>query len=311
MLELDPNNLPGGTYQVSLANDDVTLPDSPVKDFTIWAGEVKDLTLCSQLEQNVCSTETTKFVKNEQKLYLSGNHKFLKNGTEFIVDLNYFPEPEKKTKSEQKIVKTKVNNQKFLLELNPKDLPIGTYDLKISSDKVKFAKDEDSFFKKFTVWDSEEDIPSAFRLEKGEIVMNNLPLNLTTSPKRLSLCDRSNLPLPKIPSNNESQKEQEAETVIDDPTFCQLDSTQLSSKTTAIGFRLTFGNSLEEQNKLKIVWKYRGRVISKNVVRLSGKAVALNYTLSSPEKFPLGNYELILALEALNAQPIYRQFSVK
>ncbi len=304
LLELEPNNLPSGTYQLSLVNEDVTFPDSPVKELTLWDAEVENMVLCAQPQQDICLKETTAFVKNEPRIYLSGKHQQLKDGTEIIVNLSYFPEPEKKTKSESQIVKAKVKNQAFLLELKPKELPIGTYKLSVSSlEKIKFI---DELTPQFTVWDSQQDVQAR--------LSNKLPIS-NISLQELFLCDRTGLPLPEIlklsrPQLKSDNSPTDTEIVIEDPNFCPANSNQLPSKMKAIGLRLTFNNS-EPENRLKMIWKYEGRIFNNQIVKLSGKVSKLYFILSDTRNFPKGNYELILASESRNSQPLYRKFSVK
>jgi hypothetical protein len=63
---------------------------------------------------------------------------------------------------------------------------------------------------------------------------------------------------------------------------------------------------------LKIIWRAGGEMIATpRVMKLGGRARGLNYTLSSPDGFAKGEYELILALQAKNAQPILRKFTIE
>lgn len=131
---------------------------------------------------------------------------------------------------------------------------------------------------------------------------------------------RTGLPLPPIPpespdllpseSDLSKEEEKDAETIIEDTNFCPSDSRSFPSKAKAIGFRISLHENYNS-SKIKIVWKYQGRLIAKTrVVRLNGGASTLNYTLSSPDGFPKGNYELILSLQTQNAKPILRKFTV-
>lgn len=307
LLELEPGKLPAGNYQVTLASDaKVTVP--AVKEFTVWVGEVTNLMLCNQLQQGTCSTETTAFVENDQSLYLSGDQNQLPDGAEFLVNLNYSAEPQKQTQIKLPPVKAKVKNQQVLLELQPRELPIGTYELSLSSnEKVKV-----SGTKTFTVWSSSADVQAR---TSGQLTDSLL------SPERLSMCDRSNAPLPKVeapeepdsdePIDETKAEEREAKRTRLNADFCKDDSDRFSAKATAIGFRVDFDPTVDPA-RFKILWRAGGELLTTpKIMKLSGKSSGLTYTLASPDGFPKGDYELILALEAKNAKPMYRKFKVE
>lgn len=306
-LEIDPRNLPSGNYQLTIANDNVILPADSAKEFAVWDAEVKDMIFCPQLQQGVCPKNRTVFVKNTPKLFLSGNHQGLRNGTEFNVELEYLSEPEATAKTTSQTAKVQVRNNKFNLELQPQELPVGSYRLKLLSDELIKVNEP----QEFTVWDTEKEAQARWN---SEFSLSS------TSLVGVSMCDRTGLPLPPIPpespdllpseNNLSKEEEKDAQTVFEDSNFCPSDSRSFPSKAKAIGFRVRLDQN-ENLSKIKIVWKYQGRLIAKTqVVRLNGAARMLDYTLSSPDGFAKGNYELILALQTQNAKPLYRKFKV-
>ncbi|NJN39159.1 MAG: hypothetical protein HC790_11290 [Acaryochloridaceae cyanobacterium CSU_3_4] len=118
--------------------------------FMLWAvglaflnlpPNVKAIALCAQPQQGVCS-ESSAVLQNQTKLYLSGKHTSLKDGTEFTVNL------EPKVELKQKKVKAKVQKETFLLELEPTQLPIGTYKVSLTADTKVSLPDA----QEFTVW---------------------------------------------------------------------------------------------------------------------------------------------------------------
>ncbi|NJM46646.1 MAG: hypothetical protein HC860_11245 [Alkalinema sp. RU_4_3] len=195
LLELEPSQLPVGTYKVSLAaNTKVSLPEP--QEFTVWAGVVDQLTLCDRPQQSACNTETTAFVEDTPTLYLSGKHNQLTEGAEFVANLTYHSEPKKSAQQQLPPVRAKVKDQQVNFEIQPKDLPIGTYDLTLTSkDKIKV-----NGTKTFTVWRLHE--------EAKAIAENKFPESRLALEK-LSLCDRSKAPIP--------DKKEGAEPVNDQP----------------------------------------------------------------------------------------------
>jgi hypothetical protein len=296
LLELTPKTLPAGTYELSLTSPTkVKLP--PVKPFTIWAATIDRLVLCTQPQQDVCAAETPTLTRGSTSLYLSGEHRYLQDGTELSIDLNYSSEPKKSTKVALPPVKAKVKDKTLLLALEPKELAVGTYQLSFGAKTGIQVKGD----KTFTVWDTEPEAKARSA--------NGLPTTQLTVT-RLAMCDRSNLPMPELKPGEEEQLETEAKIIKNDPNFCKTDRTQLPSQATAIGFRLDFTSAVEPA-RIKIVWKGGGEEITKpHIMKLSGRSKGLNYTLSSPDGFPKGEYELFLSLEAQNARPIYRKFTV-
>jgi hypothetical protein len=288
--------LPAGTYELSLTSPTkVKLP--PAKSFTIWAASIDRLILCTQPQQDSCPAETSALVKGVTSLYLSGEHRYLPDGAELSIDLNYSPEPKKSTKVALPPVKAKVKDKTLLLALEPQGLAVGTYQLSFGAKAGIQVKGD----KTFTVWDTEPETKA--RSGKG---LPSTQLVVT----RLAMCDRSNLPLPELKPEEEEKLETEARVIKDDPNFCKTDRTQFPSQSTAIGFRLDLASAVEPA-RIKIVWKGGGEEVTKpHIMKLSGRSRGLNYTLSSPDGFPKGEYELFLSLEAQNARPMYRKFTV-
>jgi hypothetical protein len=292
LLELEPKQLPAGTYQVSLASKQkVGLPKG-VTELTVWAAEVDRLMLCAQPE--TCKTETTAFAETDTSIYLLGQQQQLKDGTEFLVNLKYTSEPQKQIGIKLAPVQAKVKDQQVLLEIQPKKLAVGSYEIILNSNEmVKFSGN-----KTFTVWSSGEEAKA----------VEQLPISKLTFSK-LAMCDRTGLPQPKRMAD-ETVQESDAELSIDEPNFCMKDSDRFSSKATALGFRLDIDPAIDPA-RIKISWRAGSEVIVKpSITKLSGRSRGLNYTLSAPDGFPKGDYELLLSLQAKNAQPIVRKFTI-
>jgi hypothetical protein len=309
LLELEPSKLPVGTYKVTLAADTkVSLPEA--QEFTVWAGIVDQLKLCDRPEQSACNTETTAFVEDTPTLYLSGTHNNLTEGAEFVANLTYHSEAKKSTTQQLPPIRAKVKDQQVRFEVQPQDLPIGTYDLTLTSkDKIKVNGS-----KTFTVWRLHEEAKASAE--------NKFPESRLVLEK-LSLCDRSKYPVPDkkdaaAPIDDQPIDETKAEKVDGKivrerrrVNFCEKDSDRFPTTTKAIGFQLDF-DPVAESRPLKIVWRMDGEVISNpKVMSIGERTNGLTYTFASREGFPKGKYELLLSLEAKNAKPILRQFTVE
>jgi hypothetical protein len=244
--------------------------------------------------------------------YLSGEQNQLKQGTEFAAELTYYSEPEKPKNIKISPIRAQVKGDRVFLELQPKDLPIGTYDLKLTSnDKVNVSGS-----KTFTVWRLQEDVNA---ITSGKWSDTRLSL------EKLSMCDRTGIPeeeekplkaIAPEPANDEPIDETKAvkvetETVESKEEFCATDSSRFPASAKAIGFQLDF-DPIVESADLKIAWRADGEVISTpKVTEVGDRTSGLTYTLTSDEGFAKGDYELLLSLEAKNAKPIVRQFTIE
>ncbi|HEY9668265.1 MAG TPA: hypothetical protein V6C91_15750 [Coleofasciculaceae cyanobacterium] len=269
------------------------------------SASIADLALCTQLQQGVCQTDTAAFVKNTKKLYLSATPDNIKDGTEFKWELKYTPEPQQEGDFDSKTVKARIKDNKLLLEMEPKELPVGTYQLSVSSDEKRIVTKTIEF----TVWDSEKE---------AQARLGNTLQESETALGELQLCDRSNFPKrteSQLNPTNPLESNPSLQLQRDDPNFCLTNDSTFKSNAKALGFRITINSDSEtEESNVKVTWKYAGskanKAIVESVERLSPKMQSLMYTLSTPDGLPPGDYELIIALETKNAKPVYRQFKV-
>jgi hypothetical protein len=309
LLELEPSQLPIGTYKVSLAADTkVSLPEA--QEFTVWADAISDLMLCDKPQQSACTAETKAFVEGAPTLYLSGKHRQLKEGTEFVANLTYSSEPKQSTPIKLPPIKAKVKDRRVFFEIRPKDLPIGSYELNLSSsDKIKVHGK-----KTFTVWRLHEEAKAS--------VQNQFPDSRLVLEK-LSLCDRSQFRIPKEDEPPESLRDEPIDETKAEKVdgkivkhrrrdkFCANDTNRFPATTKAIGFQLEF-DPVAESAPLKIVWRFDDKVISApKMMSVGNRTSGLTYTFASQNSFPKGNYELLLSLETKQAKPISRKFTIE
>lgn len=290
LLAMTPKQLPAGAYQLSISSDNQSF-ETQTKQFKVWDGELQALSMCSEPQQGQCQKPVHALVKNTPTLYLSATSKHLKAGTPLKWNLQYTPEPGKTRSLDGNTTEAIVNNGKVLLAIKPKELPVGTYQLSLASNPTILVSETPPF----TVWDS---------AQEAQVRLGNKLPSGTTRLGLLQLCDRTGKPAPKEDSVSQIES-----------TFCLNDTTQIKSSAQAIGFHLGLDSVLAD-TRIKVMWKYIGAgdtplVVSESVKRLKADTSWLNFTLSSPSGFPRGNYELIVALETKNANPVYRKFTVQ
>ncbi|NJK70167.1 MAG: hypothetical protein HC790_11285 [Acaryochloridaceae cyanobacterium CSU_3_4] len=141
--------------------------------------------------------------------------------------------------------------------------------------------------------------------------------------EKLSLCDRSKSPIPDkkdaaAPIDDQPIDETKVEKVDVEiveqrqrSDFCSTDSDRFPSTAKAIGFQLDF-DPITESIPLKVVWRFGGEVIvPPKIMAIGERTNGLTYTFASQDAFPKGEYELLLSLEAKNAKPISRRFTME
>jgi hypothetical protein len=309
VIELEPKQLPTGKYKISLASANAKMDLPEPQDFTVWAGAISDLKLCEKPQDGTCRNESTTFVENTSTLYFSGQQTQLPDGTEIIANLTYQPEPKKSNPIQLPPIKAKVKDQQVLLEVQPKTLPIGTYELNFNGNE----KVQVSGSKTFTVWRLHE--------EAKAIAENKFPES-RLSLEKLSMCDRSQDKLPKdVQENNATAEFDETKTEKVDgkiirqrrsSNFCSKDQDRFPRTAKAIGFQLDF-DPVAQKTPLKIVWRFAGgEALTQPKAMDAGEGTnGVSYTFVTPDGLPQGEYELLLSLEAKNAKPIARKFTVE
>lgn len=235
--------------------------------------------LCETPQEGLCQQDNSNFVKNTQKLYFTGVPQHLEDGTPVRWELIYRPEPDKKIELEAPLTNLAIKDGKAQLEFAPKTLAVGGYELRPRLE----SKNAIALPKFFTVWDSKQDVED----RKAK--------KLKDTPTKLSafvLCD---------PASDNA---------------CKTDVNRFKADTKAIAFGIDVKRA-QDGSKLKLVWKYlsapdgKELVISTSTQQFDQKTGQVKYTLNSQSALPPGKYELLVALEAQNAEPIRREFTVQ
>jgi hypothetical protein len=264
---------------------------------------VRELTLCPQLQSGVCPSDTSALVKDTPKLYLTGTSEHIKDGAEFEMNLKYTSEPNQESLLESQTLQANVKNNQLILEIKPKQLPIGAYQLSITSTQNKIPEKT----KTFTVWDNKKNLEAR--------TSDNLS-STDVSFSGFKMCSNADF---KAGSQNTAIGDAEFQVEsINTPYrhICSTDSTSFKPDVKTLNFSLDFDSKIVEPMKLRITWKYLKNqeetiVVSDSLKTLDSGWVGLNYTLDTKDGLPVGMYELILASETKNAMPIYRRFTVE
>ncbi|BAY78277.1 hypothetical protein NIES25_47480 [Nostoc linckia NIES-25] len=250
---------------------------------------LNNFSLCTSLQQGVCSKNLTHFVENTSKLYLTVTPKNIPENSAVEVELKYFTEPKKEEVVSKIQTNLKLQNGNAQFELAPKTLPVGAYEVKvIISNLIKNQV--------FSVWQSQTE---AERRNSGTLKQAK------TKVAKIILCNKEK------------------------DSGCQNDSSifPLGIKTIAakvdvdsaakdVGLKFTWnyllaGNQKNNPGNQSKVTNNKKEIAS-DVQELNSKVGYFIYSISTGDRgFPLGNYELIIAPETNNAKPIRREFAIK
>lgn len=240
---------------------------------------IANAALCETPQQGICQQDSNNFVKNTQKLYITGNPQNLKDGATVKWELNYRPEPGKTITLGAPPTKLVIKDGKAQLEFAPKNLAVGTYDLQpLIDDKKSIA-----LTKSFKVWDSKQEVED----RKSKKLKDT-----GTALKLFVMCN---------PVNDNA---------------CKNDISSFKAETKTIGFGVDLVRS-QDDARLKLIWKYLSApdgkeiVISTTTQEIDKKVSQFKYSLNSQSALPPGKYELLVALESQNAEPIRREFTVE
>lgn len=112
---------------------------------------ISNVALCTQPQQGTCTTDVREVLRdsNPQTLYISATPDNVKNGAEFKLDLKAKLASGTEMTIDSTIAKASIEDGKLLLAMTPKQLPVGDYQLNISSNNQSFVTQT----KQFKVWD--------------------------------------------------------------------------------------------------------------------------------------------------------------
>jgi hypothetical protein len=303
VLEVQPKQLPAGDYIAKIESSRRFTPIT--QNFSVWDAALNQPMLCSGSQRGKCEKDTSAFVRGQEKIYVSAIGDNIKEDMDVDWSLAYTSEVGKTKVLDNQTTQAVVDDTEVLLPIKPKALPVGSYELTLSSPQKRFESQK----KTFTVWNSAED---AIARSDDRLLATSAKLG------KLMLCDRSAKPLPKA---------EEIEEVVDpktgklklrkpkksyDRTFCTSDVKEFPASTKAFGFQLDLAN-VTTTIPIKVTWIHpmSGAAGQSSIDELAPDSGGLNYTFSGNGGFPPGNYGLIISLETQGSQPIYREFKVK
>ena len=235
------------------------------------------VTLCPEPQNGVCEEDVLMLPRNG-KFYLTAPEQGIKTGDKVVVVLNYVSEPEKSSELLKTTGEVNVSNDYAQIEVAPETLPVGGYEVVLTSELENFSERK----KEFTVWDSPEQIETVKAKEGNSARITSL-----------KLC------------NGAETKEK-----------CISDSSEFPSSMTDLIAYLELGN-IQDGTELHFIWRYlvesgQGQLPEKKATEtLQSNVGFFTYTLTSEQGYPTGNYEAVIYLSNPNSKPIMRKFSVK
>ncbi len=235
------------------------------------------VTLCPEAKNGVCEEDVLMLPRNG-KFYLTGPEQGIKTGDKVDVVLNYVSEPEKSSELLKTTEEVNVSNDHAQIEIAPETLPVGGYEVVLTSELENFSERK----KEFTVWDSPEQIETVKAKEGNSARITSL-----------KLCNGADI------------KEK-----------CISDSSEFPSSMTDLIAYLELGN-IQDGTELHFIWRYlaesgQGQLPEKKATEtLQSNVGFFTYTLTSEQGYPPGNYEAMIYLSNPNSKPILRKFSVK
>jgi hypothetical protein len=299
-LEFQPKELPAGDYVLNIeATQGRFRPTS--QNFSVWDAAMKDIKVCGEIQGSACAKDMPALMRDRRKIYISATPEKMTEGMDVDWSLQYTSEVGKTKVLDNKTIQAELKGDQMILPIAPKSLPVGSYELTLSSPQKRFEAQK----KAFTVWHSAENV--AARLDDRLLAS-------TAQLGKLNLCDRTGKPIPKDEPIEETVDPKTGKKVQKtrksyDRNFCSTNSEEFPTTATALGFRIdTVG--LKTTTNLEVTWLYGARELSE-LVELKPDADGLTYTLTSDSGFPPGDYGLILSLATKDSQPIYREFKVK
>jgi hypothetical protein len=300
VLEVQPPQLPAGDYVAKIESS--RRFKAITQKFSVWDVAMNQPLLCTEPLLGRCGKDAPALVKEQDKIYVSALGENVKPDLDVDWSLQYTSEMGKTKVLDHQTTQATVSGEQVLLPIRPSSLPVGSYELTLSSPQKRFEARK----KQFTVWNSAGDAAA----RSGD----QLPASRASLGK-LMLCDRSGQPAPPEDPPQEVTDPKTGKVTWRkrkpkyDRTFCTKNVEEFASGATALGFQLDLAN-VAASTPVKVTWLYNGAEQS-SVDELSPDTGGLTYTLSGNGGFPPGDYGVVISLETKGSQPIYRPFKVK
>ncbi|MEM8639579.1 MAG: hypothetical protein AAGG51_12300 [Cyanobacteria bacterium P01_G01_bin.54] len=250
---------------------------------------INDVKLCNTLTEGTCASNSNLFTRDIGEINIVGTPENFAEETSITLKVNYFPQPSKPELVKNETFASPLQDDGALkLQYSPETLPVGFYELTLSSETEGF----ETVTKTFEVWPSKDWVEAIASQTKPEV---------DTEIKSLSLCIDSD---PQVQPGTQTEAGfgdrcgASLETFTSDVTALKLDADLEDAKA---GVQLTFQWFYQNDNG---TWEE----INRNTVDLDFALNGFIFTLQGD--FPPGNYEAVAMLEASNRPPTRYPFTI-
>lgn len=242
--------------------------------------KLENVKLCEFTQGETCENDTTNFVRNTKKLFLTANLVNVPEATQLKIDWKYKGDPGKEIVLESTTFNTQGKPTSAQFTFLPKRLHEGTYQVVVSAEGSKIQE----ISKEFIVVGTQ-----------AEIDERKSGLNISTAKlENVKMCEK-----PKQGFGCETDTINF--TRITPKIYVTADLTKASTGT-----------------KVKYNWRYVAGEAGQEIeidslsYEIKEKENLVNSSLSIPNQgWPTGTYEVILSLDSQNSAPIRREFFIK
>jgi hypothetical protein len=151
VLEVQPPQLPAGDYVAKIESS--RRFKAITQKFSVWDVAMNQPLLCTEPLRGSCGKDTLALVKGQDKIYVSALGENVKPDLDVDWSLQYTSEMGKTKVLDHQTTQATVNGEQVLLPIRPSSLPVGSYELTLSSPQKRFEARK----KQFTVWNSAGD----------------------------------------------------------------------------------------------------------------------------------------------------------
>lgn len=236
--------------------------------------------LCDAPQAGVCQQDKTMFVKDTRALFITAMPHNVADGVSVKIETKHTSEPNKETVADTTTIQAKFQDGKAQFQLPLETLPVGFYEVLLTSEDNQFT----NIRKTFTVWQTQQDVE-----QRSAGKLSNASTQLTS----FKLCEESS-----------------------ETSACQNDSSTFTTGVRTIAAQVDIENPADNTG-IRFIWRYldgeagAAQEIKNKVQTIDAQTGGFTYSLSNEDGFPTGTYEVLIALETNNARPIRREFSVK
>ncbi len=253
---------------------------------------VADVQLCTQPVEDTCDGDYNLFTRDSETIYIVGTpENFAAEPPPITLEVDYTPRPEQTEQVKSETFSSPLDEAGALaLTYAPETLPVGSYELRLTSDGEGF----EPVTKTFDVW------PSA---DWVEAIANHTKPEVSTEIKTFKLCIDEQVETEPPPTDAPTTGQY---------TGCAVDQSEFTSDVTALKADADLEDA-QEGEQLTFLWFYQTsdgtwEEINTNTVDLQRSLDGFLFTLQGD--FTPGEYEVLALLEAHNRHPLRHSFTI-